>query len=269
MYTWCNTWYNWDCAGTWVILKKKIKIMLLIKTAWYYRKRRLCRGRRRYGKCCHGHSDTLLPREVWGTLVESSWERGVLEGRHHLQRTEVAISCCSQGLTLVHLPLDEILWIICAPESQTDFFWDSMVPCCTPSWTSRCFHPSKKLKILQIRCKSNTENFITLFCKPRAIRGGHSHIVTPAPFPCTAQTSPLWLCSQVTSHNPVSLRDRMNWATSEWQGPRLYSHWLEGHNTHRAFSNQKWRTPNFHFQPPKTMLCPAVKERVNTLRKKS
>lgn len=182
MYTWCNTWYNWDCAGTWVILKKKIKIMLLIKTAWYYRKRRLCRGRRRYGNCCHGHADTLLPREVWGTLVESSWERGVLEGRHHLQRTEVATSCCSQGLTLVHLPLDEILWIICAPESQTDFFGTA------------CFHAAHHLGLL--------DAFIPLknwkFCKSGV------RVTLKTSSPCSASPGPSGVGTATLSPQPLS-----------------------------------------------------------------
>lgn len=170
------------------------------------------------------------------TLVESSWEWGILEARHQLQWQRCPAHAAHKDLpTLAHLPLDETLWIICAPENQTGFFGDSMVPCCTPSWTSGCFYPSKKLKILQSQCISNTGNFTTVFLKDRARQSGHSHLVTPAPFPWTAQTCPF--CSQVTSHNPVFLRDRMNWATSEWhrQGPRLYSHWLKGHNMYHAF----------------------------------
>lgn len=76
----------------------------------------------------------------------------------------------------------------------------------------RCFYPSKKLKILQIQCNSSTGNFTTMFCKHRARQGGHSHLVTP-PFPIHLPIKAAF-CSQVTSHNPISLRDRMNWATS-------------------------------------------------------
>lgn len=112
-----NTWCNWDCAGD--IKKKEIKIVLLIKKTLYYRERRLCRGRRRYDNCCLGHADTSLPTEVWVTLVESSWELDILEARHHLQWQSCPLCVAYKDLpTLDHLAL----WIICAPESQTDFF---------------------------------------------------------------------------------------------------------------------------------------------------
>lgn len=237
--------------------------MCLIEIALYYRERRLCRGRRSVTTAALAlltPSCTQKFKLVW-------WKadgNGVFWGKTSPEVTEVSTPYCTQGLTYSDpsAPGWNPVNYLCSWKPNR-LFWDCMVPCCPPSQTSGCFYLSKKPKILQIQCNSNSENFTTAFCK----QGGHRHFVTPAPFPCTAQTCAF--CSQVPSHNPASLRDRMNWATSEWhrQGPRLYSHRLRGHNMYHAFSNQKWRTPNFHFQPPATMLCPALKENVNKLRK--
>lgn len=151
--------------------------MLQIKIALYYRERRLCRGRRRNDNCCLGHADTSLPTEV---LMESSWEWSILEARHHyLQWQRCPPRAAHKDLPTLPICPCELF----VPLKAKQNFWDSMVPCCTPSRTPGCFYPSKRLKILQIQC--STENFTPVFCKHRARQGGHSHLVTPAPFPCT------------------------------------------------------------------------------------
>lgn len=129
-----------------------------------------------------------------------------------------------------------------------DFFWDGIVPHCTPPRTSGCFL-SPRETVYSANTGDAAASQRHLKCpQPSSAGTGashhkHIHLVTPdvttAPFPCTAPNLPATaaFCSQVTFRSPVSQGEGINRTGSQWhrQWPNLYSRQLEGHNVYHAF----------------------------------